>query len=276
MIKDWFLVSSNVLMFVVAYLLFSGSMQALGLAFTGESFLDSDYNFSANQQLLMSFLDLVAASVLTWYFLKRSGISFKSLGLKFSANQFLQSFVLGGIFVALFFVAFNIFDLIDLKALPFNTSEFITVTAFLFIAALCEEVIFRGFFMTMMMKYVGNFWAIILSSLIFSLFHIFNPNVTLVGLLEIFLAGIAIAYAYFKTGNLWFVAVFHFAWNYVQTLLGFNVSGQDFYSFYEFSKIQEGLLTGGKFGFEGSVFSPIVELITIYILSFYNNKKLKF
>lgn len=148
------------------------------------------------------------------------------------------------------------------------------VTLFLFVAALCEEIIFRGFFMKMMQKYVGVFWAVILSSLIFSLFHVFNPNVTIVGLLEIFLAGIAIAYAYFKTGNIWFVTVMHFAWNYVQTLLGFNVSGQDFYSFVEFSKIEESAVTGGKFGFEGSVFSSVAEVITIYILSFYNSKRL--
>lgn len=274
--KDWFSVLSNIVLFTVFYLIVSGGLQALGLALTGESFLNSDYEFSSFQYLIISGLDLVAATILTWYFLKSSGISFKNLGFIININQWLQAFILGGVFIALAFVAFNIFNLIEIKNLPFDSSEFLNITLFLFIAALCEEIIFRGFFMTMMQKYVGNLWAIILSSLIFSLFHIFNPNVSFIGLLEIFLAGIALAYAYFKTGNIWFVAVMHFAWNYVQTLLGFNVSGQDFYSFLEFSHIKEGLITGGKFGFEGSVFSPVVELITIYILSFYNNKKLKF
>lgn len=272
--KDWLSVSTNIVFFIVFYVLISGGLQALGLAFTGEKFLKSDYEFTTFQHLIMSLLDLVAATGLTWYLLKRAGISFKNLGFKVNFNQLLQAFLLGGIFIALAFVTFSIFDLIETKPFAFNGSEFLTITLFLFVAALCEEIIFRGFFMKMMQKYVGDFWAVILSSLIFSLFHIFNPNVTFVGLLEIFLAGIAIAYAYFKTKNIWFVTVMHFAWNYVQTLLGFNVSGQDFYSFLEFSKIEESGITGGKFGFEGSVFSPIVEVITIYILSFYNRKKL--
>lgn len=272
--KDWLSVSTNVVFFIIFYVLISGGLQALGLAFTGEKFLKSDYKFTTFQHLVMSLLDLVAATGLTWYFLKRTGIPFRNLGFKVNFNQFLQAFILGGVFIALAFVAFGIFDLIETKPLAFNGSEFLTITLFLFVAALCEEIIFRGFFMKMMQKYVGDFWAVILSSLIFSLFHVFNPNVTFVGLLEIFLAGIAIAYAYFKTGNIWFVTVMHFAWNYIQTLLGFNVSGQDFYSFLEFSKIEESGITGGKFGFEGSVFSPIVEVITIYILSFYNRKKL--
>lgn len=273
--RDWFSVSLHTVLFIVFYILLSGGLQAIGLAFTGESFNQSDYEFSTFQHLIMAILDLLVATILTWYFLKRCGISFRSLGFNININQLIQAFVLGGIFIALAFVAYNIIGLIEIKHLPFDTSEFLTITLFLFIAALCEEVIFRGFFMVMMQKYVGNFWAIILSSLIFSLFHIYNPHVTFIGLLEIFLAGIAIAYAYFKTGNIWFVAVMHFAWNYVQTLLGFNVSGQDFYSFLEFSKIEEGAITGGKFGFEGSVFSPMVEVLTIYILTFYNNKKLK-
>lgn len=272
--KDWLSVASNVLFFIIFYILFSGGLQAVGLAFTGEKFLESNYEFTTFQHLFTSLLDLVASTLLTWYFLKRAGISFKDLGFKVSFNQFLQAFVLGGIFIALAFVTFGILDLIETTPLPFNGSEFLMVTLFLLVAALCEEIIFRGFFMKMMQKYIGVFWAVILSSLIFSLFHVFNPNVTIVGLLEIFLAGIAMAYAYFKTGNIWFVTVMHFAWNYVQTLLGFNVSGQDFYSFLEFSKIEESAVTGGKFGFEGSVFSSVAEVITIYILSFYNSKKL--
>lgn len=272
--KDWLSVASNVLFFIIFYMLFSGGLQAIGLAFTGEKFLKSDYEFTTFQHLFTSLLDLVASTLLTWYFLKGAGISFKELGFKVNFNQFLQAFILGGIFIALAFVTFGILGLIETKPLPFNGSEFIMLTLFLFVSALCEEIIFRGFFMTMMQKYVGVFWAVIFSSLIFSLFHVFNPNVTFVGLLQLFLAGIAIAYAYFKTGNIWFVTVMHFAWNYVQTLLGFNVSGQDFYSFLEFSKTEESAVTGGKFGFEGSVFSSLAQVITIYILSFYNSKKL--
>lgn len=87
--KDWLSVASNVLFFIIFYMLFSGGLQALGLAFTGEKFLKSDYEFTTFQHLFTSLLDLVASTLLTWYFLKGAGISFKDLGFKVSFYRLL-------------------------------------------------------------------------------------------------------------------------------------------------------------------------------------------
>jgi hypothetical protein len=67
----------------------------------------------------------------------------------------------------------------------------------------------------------------------------------------------------------------HLSWNLFQTILGFNVSGQDSYSLIEFSISENTLLNGGAFGFEGSILSVIAMVISIGgIWLYYERKKL--
>lgn len=119
-------------------------------------------------------------------------------------------------------------------------------------------------------KYV----ALIVSSILFSLMHGFNPNIDLFSLFNIFLAGILLGLSYIYTKNLWFPIALHLSWNLFQTIFGFNVSGQDSYSLIEFSIYENNLLNGGDFGFEGSILSVISMIITIIgIWIYYNREK---
>ena len=102
--------------------------------------------------------------------------------------------------------------------------------------------------------------------------HGFNPNIDLFGFLDLFLAGILLGVSYIFTKNLWFPITLHFSWNFFQSLLGFNVSGQDSYSLIEFKITEKNILNGGDFGFEGSIFSIIAQLIFISIIWYYYNK----
>jgi len=120
-------------------------------------------------------------------------------------------------------------------------------------------------------KYV----ALIISSLLFSLMHWFNPNIDLFGFIDLFLAGILLGISYVYTKNLWFPIALHFSWNLTQSFLGFNVSGQDAYSIIEFTIPENNLLNGGDFGFEGSIFSIIAQIVFIIIIVNYFNKSLK-
>ncbi|MDN3593261.1 hypothetical protein QWY91_00015 [Zunongwangia endophytica] len=77
------------------------------------------------------------------------------------------------------------------------------------------------------------------------------------------------------TKNLWFPIALHFSWNFFQTILGFNVSGQNTYSVFKLSIPEKNLLNGGAFGFGGSIISLIAILITIVAISIhYRRKKL--
>nr|WP_235817831.1 CPBP family intramembrane glutamic endopeptidase [Formosa haliotis] len=90
--------------------------------------------------------------------------------------------------------------------------------------------------------------------------------------LNLFLAGILLGITYTYTKNLWFPIALHFSWNLFQTLFGFNVSGQDFYSLIEFKITDNNMINGGDFGFEGSIFSVIAQVLAIGAIWFYYNK----
>jgi membrane protease YdiL (CAAX protease family) len=119
-----------------------------------------------------------------------------------------------------------------------------------------EELLFRGVLFGSLEQWLGSWAALVVSSLLFGLTHLLNPQGTLEGALFIAVeAGILLAAAYMLTRRLWLSIGFHMAWNYTQSAVFSGiVSGND---------PQQGLirstvkgpdwLTGGSFGVESSV-----------------------
>jgi uncharacterized protein len=124
-----------------------------------------------------------------------------------------------------------------------------------------EELLFRGVLFRSVESWFGSWAALVVSSLVFGLSHLINPEGTLEGALFIAVeAGILLAGAYMLTRRLWLSMGFHVAWNYTQSaifssivsgteaaegLIRSTVSGPDF-------------LTGGNFGVESSVLSLLL------------------
>lgn len=124
-----------------------------------------------------------------------------------------------------------------------------------------EELLFRGVLFRSVETWFGSWAALVVSSLVFGLTHLINPEATLEGALFIAVeAGILLAAAYMLTRRLWLSMGFHVAWNYTQSaifssivsgneaaqgLIRSTVNGPDF-------------LTGGNFGVESSVLSLLL------------------
>jgi hypothetical protein len=124
-----------------------------------------------------------------------------------------------------------------------------------------EELLFRGILFRSVETWFGSWAALVVSSLVFGLTHLINPEATLEGALFIAVeAGILLAAAYMLTRRLWLSMGFHVAWNYTQSaifssivsgteaaqgLIRSTVNGPDF-------------LTGGNFGVESSVLSLLL------------------
>ena len=140
-------------------------------------------------------------------------------------------------FVAGFFVAFLIFGLgtmililIDsIKLVDFHV-DFPTLlkSLFLFIlVSFTEEILVRGYILNNLLTSMNKYFALLISSAIFALLHLFNPHISTLSFLNLFLAGVLLGASYIFTKNLWFPISLHLFWNFIQgTILGFPVSGE--------------------------------------------------
>ena len=136
------------------------------------------------------------------------------------------------------------------------------------IAALAEEVAFRGYPFRRLVEAIGPVTAAIAMSLLFGLGHMFNPGATWTSTLVTMLAGLLLSIAWLRTHGLWLGWGFHFAWNASMGILfGLPVSGiDDFSSIVQTRAFGHLSLTGGDYGPEGASFTVIALLIGIAIL----------
>lgn len=124
-----------------------------------------------------------------------------------------------------------------------------------------EELLFRGVLYRSVETWFGSWAALVVSSLVFGLTHLMNPQGTLEGALFIAVeAGILLAAAFMLTRRLWLSIGFHVAWNYTQSAIFSSiVSGNDASQGLIKSTVKgPALLTGGNFGVESSVLALLL------------------
>jgi membrane protease YdiL (CAAX protease family) len=132
-----------------------------------------------------------------------------------------------------------------------------------------EELLFRGVLFKSVEDMAGSWIAIIVSSLVFGIVHLLNPDGTVAGAIYIAIeAGLLLAAAYLVTRRLWMAIGFHMLWNYVQSaVFGGIVSGSVALPGLLQSRIEgPTFYTGGNFGMEQSVFALILCTITGIVL----------
>jgi membrane protease YdiL (CAAX protease family) len=136
------------------------------------------------------------------------------------------------------------------------------------VAALAEEVAFRGYSYRRLIDAIGPVAATILMSLLFGLGHVLNPGATWASTLVTILAGVLLSVAWLRTHGLWLGWGLHFAWNASMGILfGLPISGiNDFSSIVQTRAFGQPWLTGGDYGPEGAGITVIVLLIGIVVL----------
>jgi membrane protease YdiL (CAAX protease family) len=141
----------------------------------------------------------------------------------------------------------------SLGALPF----FLTLFT---LAAALEEFVFRGYPLQALGEGSRNWIAGLFLCVLFTLAHADNPDVTMIGIANIFLAGVILVILYYQTRRLWLPITFHLSWNLAQSWLwGFDVSGIKIENqLFVTTPTGPDLLTGGEFGLEGSILSTIL------------------
>ena len=92
-----------------------------------------------------------------------------------------------------------------------------------------EELLFRGILFRWLEEFAGSWFALAMTSALFGLAHMFNPNATALSSFAIALeAGVLLGGAYMLTRNLWMAIGLHAAWNFTQGwIFDVPVSGTD-------------------------------------------------
>ena len=103
--------------------------------------------------------------------------------------------------------------------------------------------------------------------------HLGNSNMSMVPLFNLFLAGLLLGVYCIHKNNLWFPIGAHFTWNYFQgPVLGFEVSGNEVESLFIQRLSGSDIITGGDFGFEGSIILTVLMIAGIvYVHRRYSN-----
>ena len=137
--------------------------------------------------------------------------------------------------------------------------------AVLAIAALAEEIAFRGYPFQRLIEATSPAGATIFMSLLFGAIHLFNPGATFASTIVTIFAGWLFAICYLRTRALWLAWGFHFTWNATMGILfGLPISGITNFSPVVASNANGPLwITGGDYGPEGSLICAIVILVLI-------------
>lgn len=163
-------------------------------------------------------------------------------------------------------------------ALRFAGRDTDTPWATLLVLLLCwmiqgfsEEICFRGWLMSSLLRHSTPVSAVVQSALFFALFHLGNSGISVLAFVNLMLFGAFAAFWFLRTGSIWGPAAMHAVWNFVQgNFYGIKVSGIDAsVTVFRFDEVAgKALLNGGDFGMEGGLGVTAVMLIGCCILYF--------
>ncbi len=225
----------------------------------------------------MVIINAVISIAMVWLFRKIADRrSFESLGFGIEKNG---AHAAAGFFLGIFLMCAGSCILYFANSLQwtdinFNGSDLFIGFGLMAIVAFYEELIFRGYVLSNLLDSLNKWKALIVSALLFAIAHVTNPDFTIIGAINILLAGILLGINYIYTKNLWFAIMLHFSWNFLQgPILGYDVSGTPLKSLLQHEIHGNESLTGGKFGFEGSLIATALLLLAIVAFIYVYEKK---
>lgn len=134
------------------------------------------------------------------------------------------------------------------------------VAAMALSSGVTEEILLRGIAFRFAEQWLGSWFALAFSAVLFGAIHLGNPNATpLAGAAIALEAGIMLAAVYMLTRRLWAAIGIHMAWNFTQAgVYGVAVSGFQMNGLLA-NRIQGSeWLTGGEFGAEAGLPAMLV------------------
>jgi len=270
--KGWL----RAILILLPFLIFTAIFQSIGafvcayltgdnpLEFLQNTNVDSNLNF-----LVVESFAIMGTILIVWIFTRfidREKIINLGFSLKNQKRSIFHGFITGFLLMIIGTLFLIVNGNLIIDKIEFHSLSLLESICLFLIVALNEEIILRGYILRNFMDSMNKYIALIISSLLFMAMHLFNPNISFVGMLNIFLAGLLLGITYIFTKNLWFPIALHFSWNFFQgPVFGYKVSGTTTSSLITQSLNGNEILTGGKFGLEGSILASILCSLAILI-----------
>ncbi|MCK5730945.1 MAG: CPBP family intramembrane metalloprotease [Draconibacterium sp.] len=246
--------------------LFGVGLEKLGLILFDEESVFLKLFFAFGQFIGIMFTLLLFLREIEFESVNFIGIGKTSIVVNFKA--FLGTFAL----ITIFFLILIFFNQIKVVSIFFDYSNFTFTFLFLLFLAAYEELFFRAYILPVLCKKVNYKIGILVNSIVFTSLHLLNFNISFIGILNIFILGLYLAYIFHYTKNILLIIVIHLTWNLSQAFFGFNISGNmlelDF--FLTIGYIGESYISGGKFGLEGSILVTVILTICFGIFILYS------
>lgn len=221
---------------------------------------------------VIEFLSVMLCAWLFIRFIDRKPLKSIGLILKGYEKDLKLGLALGAGLIAIGFLILFILGYLSVDGFSFPVGTLILYFLLFVVVSFHEEIMMRGYVLNNLMQSMNRYVALSISSVIFMSIHLLNPNVNFLSVVNLFLAGIVLGIYYIHKPNLWLPIGMHLTWNFFQgPIFGFEVSGIETKSIINQSVRGNEIITGGAFGFEGSILATIL-IITIIV---YLDKKYK-
>ncbi len=211
-------------------------------------------------------------TILFCRFIEKRRLSTMGFTAKGAWPQYLFGLAAGfAMFSAVVGLSFAMGGISPTEAGAFELSSFLLICGGWIFQGASEEIIFRGYFMTTLMRRHSVVTAVLINAVGFALAHGGNNGISIMALLNLTLFGVMISLYVLRTHNLWGACAIHSIWNLVQgNFYGLPVSGMDTGGSVMRFRLVDGmeLVNGGAFGAEAGIPTTIVLLAASAVLLF--------
>lgn len=240
--------------------------------------------FSPNIMMLImyyGYVILIGIMFLYWKLFQKKTLS--ELGFTQKVGSYITGVITGTVLVVI-----SVFLVVLAGAISYNglfeniNNGFILLMLGGFICqGAMEEVLCRGIVMGLLMKRTSAPVAIGLSSVMFTIPHLFNMTLSggvfiFFAIVNLFLISIVFSLLTLYYKSIWAACGFHSIWNFIlYNIFGMNLSGNDEIkaAVFDMRSVGNNILNGGIYGIEASVVTAIVLAVTVIILFVIINRK---
>ncbi len=210
--------------------------------------------------------------------------SFASLGFTLGPNMvkdlaigfWIPGLLMGLIFITELFLGWLSIDSFAWETMALESWLGILLQGLLLftLVGISEELLSRGYQLQNITEGLNLTWGVLISSSVFAVLHLANPNSSLFSSLGIFAAGVFLAYGWIRTRKLWLPIGLHLGWNLFEgTIFGFPVSGLRIESLIKQTSSGPMLITGGGFGPEAGLIVLPAMLLGALIIRLYTRQR---